>query len=124
MLCIGKNAAHLSRLNCLQGNTAGLAQAARCEDKTARGSYQSAVRNVLQVGHSMGGLISARYALKYPDHVEHLILVCPAGIVRLYSLLPPITVIIPVLMQGVSARGLFHASGANRGSSSSVSATL
>lgn len=50
--------------------------------------HQTAVRDVLQVGHSMGGLISARYALKYPEHVEHLILVCPAGIVRLYSLLP------------------------------------
>eukprot|EP00983_Pelagomonas_calceolata_P013496 431739-Pelagomonas_calceolata.AAC.2 len=34
------------------------------------------------VGHSLGGYLSACYALKYPEHVEHLILVCPAGVVR------------------------------------------
>jgi pimeloyl-ACP methyl ester carboxylesterase len=28
-----------------------------------------------------GGYLSARYALANPDHVEHLILVCPAGVV-------------------------------------------
>ncbi|KAF5842719.1 Alpha/Beta hydrolase protein [Dunaliella salina] len=32
------------------------------------------------VGHSLGGYLSACYALKYPEHVEHLILVCPAGV--------------------------------------------
>ena len=34
------------------------------------------VRGLLQ-----GGYLSARYALANPDHVEHLILVCPAGVV-------------------------------------------
>jgi pimeloyl-ACP methyl ester carboxylesterase len=28
-----------------------------------------------------GGYLSARYALAHPDHVEHLILVCSAGVV-------------------------------------------
>lgn len=40
------------------------------------------IDKMVLVGHSMGGLISARYALKYPEHVEHLILVCPAGITK------------------------------------------
>eukprot|EP00474_Spongospora_subterranea_P005800 CRZ06258.1 hypothetical protein [Spongospora subterranea] len=32
------------------------------------------------VGHSLGGLLSAAYAMKYPDRVSHLILVSPAGL--------------------------------------------
>ncbi len=32
------------------------------------------------MGHSLGGYLSACYALKYPQHVSHLILVCPAGV--------------------------------------------
>ena len=32
------------------------------------------------VGHSMGGMLAARYALTYPSHVERLALVAPIGL--------------------------------------------
>ena len=32
------------------------------------------------VGHSMGGMLATRYALMYPDAVEHLALVAPIGL--------------------------------------------
>jgi abhydrolase domain-containing protein 5 len=32
------------------------------------------------MGHSLGGYLGATYALKYPEHVKHLVLVGPAGI--------------------------------------------
>jgi len=31
------------------------------------------------LGHSFGGYVAAKYAIKYPEHVKHLILVGPAG---------------------------------------------
>ncbi|XP_011074639.1 probable 1-acylglycerol-3-phosphate O-acyltransferase [Sesamum indicum] len=31
------------------------------------------------LGHSFGGYVAAKYAIKYPEHIQHLILVGPAG---------------------------------------------
>lgn len=36
---------------------------------------------VVLMGHSLGGYLAATYALRHPEDVEHLILVCPAGMV-------------------------------------------
>jgi pimeloyl-ACP methyl ester carboxylesterase len=39
-----------------------------------------ALARVCVVGHSMGGYVAARFAARYPDLVERLVLVAPAGI--------------------------------------------
>ncbi|KAI6688311.1 hypothetical protein NL676_025139 [Syzygium grande] len=37
------------------------------------------ISNFILLGHSFGGYVAAKYSLKHPEHVQHLILVGPAG---------------------------------------------
>jgi pimeloyl-ACP methyl ester carboxylesterase len=38
------------------------------------------IGRAIVVGHSMGGMLAARYALMYPDAVDELVLVDPLGL--------------------------------------------
>lgn len=38
------------------------------------------LNSFILLGHSFGGYVAAKYALKHPEHVQHLILVGPAGV--------------------------------------------
>lgn len=41
---------------------------------------EEGLEKIVLFGHSLGGYLSACYAMKYPERVEHLILVSPAGV--------------------------------------------
>ena len=43
------------------------------------------LEKMILMGHSMGGYLSATYAFQYPERIQHLVLVGPAGIVRASS---------------------------------------
>ena len=47
-----------------------------------RWRQETGVESMVLVGHSLGGYLSTTYAQRYPDRVQHLVLVNPAGMVR------------------------------------------
>jgi abhydrolase domain-containing protein 5 len=52
-------------------------------DSLERWREAQGIASMVLVGHSLGGYLSANYALKHPERVLHLVLVNPAGMVRL-----------------------------------------
>lgn len=44
------------------------------------------ISNATIMGHSMGGMISARYALMFPSHTSHLVMVDPLGLENWFAL--------------------------------------
>ncbi|KAK9861138.1 hypothetical protein WJX84_000164 [Apatococcus fuscideae] len=49
-------------------------------DSLAQWREAQGLDRMILVGHSLGGYLSACYALRHPEHISKLILVCPAGV--------------------------------------------
>ena len=49
-------------------------------DALEKWRIEMGLSDIILLGHSLGGYLSTCYALKYPNHVKKLILVCPAGV--------------------------------------------
>ena len=41
---------------------------------------QNQLEHFILCGHSLGGYIAAKYAARHPGHIDHLILISPAGV--------------------------------------------
>lgn len=50
------------------------------------------IEKTIVVGHSMGGMLAARYAIAYPEATERLVLVNPIGLEDYATMIPPRTV--------------------------------
>ena len=77
-------------------------------DSLAQWREAQGLDRMILVGHSLGGYLSACYALRHPEHISKLILVCPAGVVSIstplsttsiphFHLLLEITLVLPVI---------------------------
>ena len=63
--------------------TPPFAETTLCTGEFAVNRIAVGLVQVILVGHSLGGYLAASYALKHPEHVQHLVLVGPAGVVSL-----------------------------------------